>query len=147
MRALPIILLTLGCGEVVAPKAVSKTLPFEARPLEAELGQMVAVKLVASWEGRPPVREVFEYTEVIREVTDGRATKVERDPPDGIEGVDFDQFEALLPGRGGRDVPTTWTKTGVLGSLAPLITQLMEEKKLSREEIRRLRRILDGGKP
>jgi len=30
------------------------------------------------------------------------------------------------------------------GSLAPLITHLMEEKKISRAEIKRLRRILDG---
>ena len=30
------------------------------------------------------------------------------------------------------------------GSLAPLITHLMEEKKISRAEIRRLRQILDG---
>lgn len=31
------------------------------------------------------------------------------------------------------------------GSLAPLITHLMEEKKISRAEINRLRRILEGG--
>jgi len=30
------------------------------------------------------------------------------------------------------------------GSLAPLITHLMEEKKISRAEIKRLRKILDG---
>ena len=33
------------------------------------------------------------------------------------------------------------------GSLAPLITHLMEQKKISRAEIRRLRKILEGGKP
>jgi predicted transcriptional regulator len=32
------------------------------------------------------------------------------------------------------------------GSLAPLITHLMEQKKISRAEIRQLRQILDGGK-
>ncbi len=31
------------------------------------------------------------------------------------------------------------------GSLAPLITHLIEEKRISREEINRLRQILDGG--
>ena len=31
------------------------------------------------------------------------------------------------------------------GSLAPLITHLMEQKKISRAEIKRLRQILDGG--
>jgi len=31
------------------------------------------------------------------------------------------------------------------GSLAPLITHFLEEKKISRKEIRRLRAILDGG--
>ena len=31
------------------------------------------------------------------------------------------------------------------GSLAPLITHMVEEKRISRAEIRRLRRILDGG--
>lgn len=33
------------------------------------------------------------------------------------------------------------------GSLAPAITHLIDEKKLSRAEIRRLRQILEGGKP
>ena len=32
------------------------------------------------------------------------------------------------------------------GSLAPLITHLIEEKRISRAEINRLRRILDGSK-
>ena len=32
------------------------------------------------------------------------------------------------------------------GSLAPLITHLIEEQKISRAEIKRLRQILDGGK-
>lgn len=32
------------------------------------------------------------------------------------------------------------------GSLAPLITHLIEQKKISRAEIKRLRQILDGGK-
>jgi len=32
------------------------------------------------------------------------------------------------------------------GSLAPLITHLMEQKRISRAEIKRLRQILDGGK-
>ena len=32
------------------------------------------------------------------------------------------------------------------GSLAPLITHLMEEKKISRAELKKLRRILEGGK-
>lgn len=31
------------------------------------------------------------------------------------------------------------------GSLAPLITHLMEQKKISRSELKRLRQILDGG--
>lgn len=31
------------------------------------------------------------------------------------------------------------------GSLAPLITHLMEQKKISRAELKRLRQILDGG--
>lgn len=33
------------------------------------------------------------------------------------------------------------------GSLAPLITHLMEQKKISRAEIKRLRHVLEGGKP
>jgi predicted transcriptional regulator len=32
------------------------------------------------------------------------------------------------------------------GSLAPLITHLMEQKKISRSEIKRLRQVLEGGK-
>ncbi|MHC4410611.1 MAG: hypothetical protein ACYS0F_16605 [Planctomycetota bacterium] len=134
MRAFALLLVVVACGEPIQPEEAKITLPFTPRPGTAEVGEATVVVIEARI-GETVVQR--EYTDEIAEVRDGRAVRVTRQnasrgslpllwkqgrfvDEQGAPQLSFEVFEQLLPRRDGDDVPTAWTREGVLGALHEL---------------------------
>ncbi|MHC4448910.1 MAG: hypothetical protein ACYS0E_02045 [Planctomycetota bacterium] len=142
MRAFALLLVVVSCGEPIQPEEPKKTLPFTPRPGTAEVGEATVVVIEARI-GETVARR--EYTDEIAEVRDGRAVRVTRQnasrgslplvweqgrfvDEQGTPHLSFELFEQLLPRRDGDDVPTAWTREGVLGALHELCGDLWDRQ-------------------
>ncbi|MHC4956618.1 MAG: hypothetical protein ACYTGZ_22495 [Planctomycetota bacterium] len=113
----------VACGEPITPpkklSAKEGTLPVvPAGPRVDRVGE--AYRVVMRIEHGDGVGST-EYTDVVKEVEGGRATRIQRhwksgkqtEVKPGDASTGFEQFDALLPRREG-EVPEAWEANGVL---------------------------------